>query len=260
VRGSAVTSELTSLRRLSTLWLVAAALVLTAFITVISFTGSSENTVRNGPAPGGVSIAQLELPGGIVAGVAQASDFLGLIVLGLFAFSFASDFSQGTIRNLLVRQPKRLRLAFGKWAALCLVAIALALLVTVCTALVAIVVAPGQGVDTSAWTVSSLSECVLTCAVGLVGYGTLGGALGLLLRSPVAAVGLGALYLLPLETVVSGTWSEGEKWLPGQLLGVVIEGGSSAVDLGPALLRASLVLVVLTVVAVSVFRARDIVE
>ena len=40
------------------------------------------------------------------------------MALAVFASAFASEFSQGTLRNLLVREPRRPALLAGKYAAM----------------------------------------------------------------------------------------------------------------------------------------------
>ena len=47
-----------------------------------------------------------------------AAGFIGILVFVLFTASIAGEFSQGTLRALLTRQPRRARLMIGKLAAL----------------------------------------------------------------------------------------------------------------------------------------------
>ena len=60
--------------------------------------------------------------------------FLGILVLVLFVANFGGEFSQGTFRTMLMRQPHRLGLLAGKMGALLLFAasvLALAELLTI---------------------------------------------------------------------------------------------------------------------------------
>ena len=67
--------------------------------------------------------------------------------------------------------------------------------------------------------------------VAALGFGTVGAALAIIFRSPVAALAIGVAWLLPAEAILSALWSNGQDWLPGQLLGNLVDGGSSSVSL-----------------------------
>jgi ABC-2 type transport system permease protein len=256
---AATLSEWIKLRRLSTLWILVGATLLTVLISVLTFSnvGSSSG---GGPGPASASLAELESASGIVAGLGQAADLLGLLVLGLFAYGFASEFSLGTVRNLLVRQPSRLRLLAGKWLGLSAFAVLVAASATLFSVAVALLIGPGSGVDTSAWSFGAAVSGFAEGALALVGFGTIGAVLGLVLRSPVVAVVAGAIYLLPFESVLAGAWDTGNSWLPGKLLAAIIAGGNETIDLGPALLRASLIVGVLAIASAVLFRRRDLTE
>jgi ABC-type transport system involved in multi-copper enzyme maturation permease subunit len=94
-----------------------------------------------------------------VVGSASAGELLGAIALVMCAGTLAADYSQGTWRNLLVRQPGRLRLLAGKWLALLGLVGAAGLVATVAAVVAALVVAPSQGIDTADWTNSSAPRC-----------------------------------------------------------------------------------------------------
>jgi ABC-2 type transport system permease protein len=75
---------------------------------------------------------------------------------------------------------------------------------------------------------------------------------------PAAAVGVGLAYALPFELLVTSAWKTGQRWLPGQLLGTLAQGGAATVTYG----RAGLLLAVYGVVAVAagtaLFARRDV--
>ena len=104
--------------------------------------------------------------------------------------------------------------------------------------------APSKGIDTSAWTSSTgLADtwrAIWHLLVAALGYGTVGAALAIIFRSPVAALAIGVAWLLPAEAILSALWSSGQDWLPGQLLSNLVDGGSSSVSLA----RTGLTLVV----------------
>ncbi|MGI8711010.1 MAG: ABC transporter permease [Acidimicrobiales bacterium] len=259
----AYSSEWVKLRRRSMLLGGLGALAFTVFATVLTI----ERVVKTIPrGPGdhhfAVTAAQLSRPDGLVHGVTRSITLLGIVVLCLFAGAMASEYSQGTLRNLLVRQPRRLRFLAGKYLALVsftTIAVILAIAVAVG---VAFALAPSKGVDTSAWTtgagISALWHSVLDVTLACLGYGTLGMVLAILLRSPVLAVAVGVGYILPGEAIINAAWSSGESWLPGQLLSTLAQGGTAAVSYDHAGLWLLLYGTVLATGTCVLFRRRDV--
>jgi ABC-2 type transport system permease protein len=256
-------SEWVKLRRRAMLvWGLGGSLLLTMFATVLTI----ERTQRSFPAGTGsrfhITIAELSRTDGFVRGVVTASNLLGIVALCLFAVAFASEYSQGTLRNLLVRQPRRGRLLAGKFLALAVfVAVAIALAVIVAAA-VAFALGPSKGIDTAAWTTSTglsdLGETILHSYLASIGYGILGTALAIGLRSPALAVALGVAYALPGEAIVSRLWSDGDRWLPGQLLSALAHGGTA----GTSYTRALSILIVYAAITaaatIALFQRRDV--
>lgn len=111
---------------------------------------------------------------------------------------------------------------------------------TVAAVVAALAVAPSQGIDTADWTTSSgfadMASAAANTALAMAGYGTVGAALAILLCTPVAAIGVGLAWLIPGEAILSGAIEGADRWLPGQLLAAVIEGGNDTVAYGTALL------------------------
>lgn len=95
-------------------------------------------------------------------------------------------------------------------------------------------------------------------ALAMIGYGLLGAALAVLVRSPVAAIGAGVAWLLPVESILSGAISSADRWLPGQLLGTLAEGGGSDVSFTQVLLVLGLYTAALALVCARCFQARDV--
>jgi ABC-type spermidine/putrescine transport system permease subunit II len=91
-----------------------------------------------------------------------------------------------------------------------------------------------------------------------VGYGLLGAALGVLLRSPGVAIGTAVAYVLPGEAIiVAAIWSNGDRWLPGRLLSALSQGGTSDVSYSHALVTLLVYAVVISVGILALFRRRD---
>lgn len=209
-----------------------------------------------------ISIAELSKPDGLVHGITRAGSLMGIVMLGIFAAAFGTEYSTGMLRNLLIREPRRVKFLAGKYLALLVFGVAVILLACVVSIVLALALAPGKGIDTSAWTSSTgLADtwrAVWHLIVASLGYGTLGAALAIIFRSPVVALAIGVAWLLPGEAILSALWSNGQDWLPGQLLSNLVSGGSSSVSLA----RTGLTLVVYWVIVVvgtsALFSRRDV--
>jgi len=189
------------------------------------------------------------------------ANLVGIVSLCLFAGAVATEYSHGTLRNLLVRQPHRARLLTGKFLALALfIALAVVLAIAVAAG-VAFALAPSKGIDTSAWTttdgVSDLGQSILHVYLATLGYGVIGTALAVMLRSPAVAIALGVAYALPAEGIINALWSNGDRWLPCQLLSALAHGGTSAVSYS----RAAIILIIYAAITATgtliLFQRRD---
>ncbi len=161
-----------------------------------SILSADQPSSSTGPGSEKVTTATLQHADGIVHGVGDATQFLGIVAVVVFAFSIASEYSYGTLRNLLVRQPRRLVLLGGSYLAMAAFVALAAVLATVVTAGVSLALAPSNGIDTAAWTSGShlITEPLKAAAntsLAMIGYGTIGAALAIVLRSPAAAIGVG---------------------------------------------------------------------
>jgi ABC-2 type transport system permease protein len=88
--------------------------------------------------------------------------------------------------------------------------------------------------------------------------GLVGALLGLVLRAPAAVVGVGLAWALPGELLVTAAWSDGARWLPGQLLDTLAQGGTTAVTYGWAGLLLALYGVLAMVAGTTLFARRDV--
>jgi ABC-type transport system involved in multi-copper enzyme maturation permease subunit len=259
----AFSSEWVKLRRRTMLvWGLGGGLLFSLFATALTI----ERTQRSFSSGAGVrfhvTIAQLSGPDGFVQGVVTASNLIGIVALCLFAGALASEYSQGTMRNLLVRQPRRTELLTGKFAALAAFFALAILLAVAVSAGVAFALGPSKGIDTAAWTSSTglrdLGQTVLHIYLAAVGYGVLGTALAVLLRSPVLAVAIGVAYALPGEAIINRLWSNGDRWLPGQLLSALAHGGTSTASYSRALITLTIYAAVTAAGTLALFHWRDV--
>src|SRR5947209_7346894 len=92
---------------------------------------------------------------GLITVVGQARSFIIVVALIIVTANLAAEWSQGTWRNLLVREPRRLRLLAGKMLALMLFVLVSMTLTLVASSVLILAVAHAQGVVTAAWTSSS---------------------------------------------------------------------------------------------------------
>jgi len=78
------------------------------------------------------------------------------------------------------------------------------------------------------------------------------------LRSPVAAIGVGVAYALPFEAILSSTIGGIDRFLPGQLLLVLAAGGDHAISYGATTLTLAVYGAVGVAVAGTLFVRRDV--
>ena len=112
------------------------------FISALFFNGLITSFIYlmidspDGNADRGRSVGRevLGLASGSVNGFASIGGLLGIIALCVFAAQSAQEYTYGTLRNLLVRQPRRLVLLAGKYSAMA----AFALILTIINAIVSL--------------------------------------------------------------------------------------------------------------------------
>jgi ABC-2 type transport system permease protein len=239
----AIASEWVKLRRkgmLAALGGVIAVAVLGTVITVLTVGSASSKASGGGPFGGksAISLTQITSNHGLADALGNAGTLLGVIVMGVVAASVAGEFSTGTLRNLLVREPRRMRLLSGKLLGLAS-AIAVAVVVASAIAILAgVLAASSKGLSVHAWGsgagIGAVVGAVVELVVATLGWGVLGAVLAVAFRSPVLAVVVGVVYALPLESLLGAISSGVSRWLPGKLLAAIAVGGNSTVTLTAA--------------------------
>jgi ABC-type transport system involved in multi-copper enzyme maturation permease subunit len=209
-----------------------------------------------------VTFAELEQPNGLVHGVTDVSFLIGIVALCLFAAAFATEYSQGTLRNLLVREPRRMLLLSGKFLALVLFILIVVLVAIGASVAVAFILAPGRGITTSAWTsstgINDLFQSCLHAFLAATIYGLFGGAVGVLARSPGVAIGTAVAWIVAVEAIIVGlVWSNGAHWLPGRLLFALAHGGNSDSSYHHALVVLAIYSVIVATGILLLFQRRD---
>jgi ABC-type transport system involved in multi-copper enzyme maturation permease subunit len=198
---------------------------------------------------------------GFAALIGFTAPFLGLVALAVCAVMVGTEYGNGTLRNLLVRQPARLRLLAGKLLALGSF-VSLAVVLSYAVGLATALLVPGHGLSASAWFTSTGVQSLLSTAGNLLlatlAWAAIGAVLAIVLRSAAAAISVGLGYLLVGETLLSTVWSGANQWLPRALLVALAQGGTAEVDYARALVLIGIYLVMALGVAATLFRQRDV--
>src|ERR1700753_750964 len=125
-----------------------------------------------------VTLHQLAQPNGLVIGVARAAMLLGVVAFGIAAAQVASEYSLGSLRQLLVRQPRRVILLAGKMLGVITFLLLALCFAAVVALLVALSAAKSRGVPVGAWFtgtgLSALFAELGDLALAVVGYSVLG--------------------------------------------------------------------------------------
>jgi len=262
-----VRAELTRFLRRRPVTAMAVAAVLFAAISTWAVFSSASSSVSAsaGTAPSrrsGVPLAALVGHGGGTEAFAVGASFVGFLVFVTVIALMASDFSAGTFRSLLLRDPHRRRVVVGKLAGILVVAAGLVAAAEVATFVASLVAAPARDVGTDAWfSLASLGDGVrdyATVMVGVAGWAIFGTTLAVIFRSAPLALGVGFAWAGPFENIVVDSWGAGYRFFPGQVLASLIRGGTSELAMGRALMTATLYTGLAGLVALTVVARRDV--
>jgi len=113
-----------------------------------------------------ISREVLALASGGVQGFANVGGFLGIIALCVFAAQTAQEYTYGTLRNLLVRQPSRMKILFGKLISMIIFALAMITISAIVSIGISAILAPTVDVSTDLW-FSSAEEFIAIVAAWL---------------------------------------------------------------------------------------------
>ena len=158
----------------------------------------------------------LEVADGAFHGLASVSKLLGAIVLVLAALAVANEYTHGTWKNLLIRQPRRLTLMSGKLTAIGLTSAALAGIATIVTVPIAYLMAANHNVSTDNWDLNYILPILGGLIMSNLAYAAIGATLAEVLRSSATSIGLGLGWALLAEQLLASLTSI-ENALPGQL-------------------------------------------
>ena len=214
-----------------------------------------------------VSREVLGLATGGVQGFSSVGGFLGIIALCVFAAQTAQEYTYGTLRNLLIRQPGRLRILVGKFIAMKLFALVMIILSAVISISASVILAPRAKVSTDLWFGAdgrhALFTSFINIVISVIGFGTIGMVLGLLLRSPISAISFGVLWLLIIENLLVAVKNSLQNWMPGAQLSAIASGGvprgmSTGIEYSHALLVGGIYVAIGAGIASFLFTRRDV--
>jgi len=258
-------SEVLKFRRWSVLAGAGVMVVVSTFIGYLTFHQIASGAT--GPEMTKL-IASFHTPQGLVSVIGQARSIIIAIALILVSANLAAEWTQGTLRNLLVREPHRLRWLAGKMLAVVLFVLLAMLLSLVVSSTVILILAQGQGIQTVAWTSAEGWRTFLAFfgneVLCLIGVSALGMLIAVLTRSVAAAVGIGLAYILVFEGIIAMVAPQVTQWFPGRVFNTIV--GATVPIVGPnppqgylaALLASVLWLVGFVVVSALVFPRQDI--
>ena len=238
-----------------------AALFFTALVTsfIYLMIDSPEGNADRGQS---VGREVLGLASGSVNGFASVGGLLGIIALCVFAAQTAQEYTYGTLRNLLVRQPGRMKLLIGKLIAMKIFALLLVLIAAAVSILNSYLLAGDARVSTELWFTSegfrAIGETILNVTISVIYFGILGMVLGLLLRSPISAISIGVLWLLIIENLIGAVKPVTLDWMPGSQLQTIAQGGTPLLEYQHALILGTSYVIVGALLAGLLFSRRDV--
>jgi ABC-type transport system involved in multi-copper enzyme maturation permease subunit len=204
----------------------------------------------------------LSTAAGSVIGFSNVAGLLGIIAYCVFAAQTAQEYTYGTLRNLLVRQPGRVRLLAGKLISMKLFAIVMVLISGVLAVAISYFLAPNADVKTDLWFTSDgrieILQAIVNVSISVIGFGIFGMIMGLLLRSPISSIAIGVLWILIIENLIGAVRSSTLEWLPGSQLQVIAVGGTPQVSYIHAMALAGIYIAVGGLIASVLFSKRDV--
>jgi ABC-2 type transport system permease protein len=216
-----------------------------------------------GPAAGrGVTLDELASAGGGTEAFSLGTSFAGFFVFVTLAANWASEFSQGTFRTLLMQQPSRPNLLAGKLGGMVVFAAGVLLVFGGLTWVLSLALAPTQDVSTSAWlSVAGLAEAAGDYATALFwvsAWASFAMMLGVLLRSTPVTLGVGIAWAGPFEHLTGEAWTALSGIYPGLLLESLAVGGTADASFERALLLLIGYVAIAAAVSLITFTRRDV--
>lgn len=245
--------------------LILGSLVSSLFFTVlVTFFLFKNIDNPQGNADRGATIGRPILEGatGSVIAVSQVGLFLGITALCIFAAQSAQEYTYGTLRNLLVRQPARLKLLAGKFAAMKSFALMIAIVNITVSVIISYLLAEGARVSADNWFTADGWEAIartsLNIFISILYFGVFGITLGLILRSPISAISIGVIWSLILEALFFLVNENIPKWTPISQFSTIAAGGSEDISYSHALTLGTSYVILGIIISSLLFSKRDV--
>jgi ABC-type transport system involved in multi-copper enzyme maturation permease subunit len=161
---------------------------------------------RNGDLGGGRGQTTLEemLPKQLAGHLSGGFPFFGgVFALMLGVLTFGSEYGWGTLRTVLVQRPGRLHIFAAKLLALAAGLVPFVLAVFALGAVASYAIAWGEGAEAGSPPLWDLVRALAAGWLILAVWAAFGVALGLLSRGTALAIGVGILYALVMEGLIS---------------------------------------------------------
>jgi ABC-2 type transport system permease protein len=241
----AIRVELFKLRRRPAVWvlgLILVALLLLGYILIWHFIGNPPKGARFSRNFNKAVALQAVYPGSFIrTGFSTAGVLGGALCMLLGVFSTGSEYGWGTLKTALIQGPSRMQVFAGKLLAVAVVVLIFVLaMLGVAAATSAVLVHVDNA--TSAW--PDAIEILKGIGVGWLVFGmwtSFGVFLAFLLRQATLALGIGLVYMLIVESILTGIFTgiggdvflNLDKLLPGtNASGVIAIFGSAPRFLG----------------------------
>jgi ABC-type transport system involved in multi-copper enzyme maturation permease subunit len=256
-----IQAELLRLVRRRTVLIMATGSLLFSLVATLTVFSSAQGT-GTPSRRGGATLAALAGHGGGTEAFAVGASFVGFFVFVTFIALIAGEFSGGTFRALLLRNPHRLRVIVGKLAGILLLAAAAVALAEALTFVLSLIMAPTRDIATSDWfsirSAGAAGRDYATVFGGVAGWAVFGTTLAVIFRSAPLALGVGFAWAGPFENIVVDSWNTGYRLFPGQVLASLIRGGTAELGIGRAVLTAALYTGVAAAVTLVLVSRRDV--
>lgn len=207
---------------------------------------------------------QLAAPDGWIIGMYSSASFIGLIALALFATNIAREYEKGTVRLLLIAEPRRFQLMLGKLVALSSFAVIICAGATVFTMLMSFTLAPVEGIAVDAWLTWQGALEVLkglgNISLATIVWGFIGGVLAILMRSAAISISIGVGFLFIFEILIGQFAPDIGNRLPATILGALAAGGTISIEYTMAMIMTVVYGAASLIVTMAVFVRRDVTD
>lgn len=207
MRGS-YTAELLKLRKRGAVWVLGAAgLVLSMtfgyLLPYLGYVTGDENQQTQG-IPADQVLASV-LPEAVVTNtIGGFAIFAGALALVLGALVVGGEYGWGSLKTLLTQRPRRLTVLGAQLLALATVLAGWVLAIFAASAATSVAIAAAEGAATTWPSAADLAQGLAGGWLVLVVWGLAGGLLATVFRGVALPIGLGVVWILGVETLLSG--------------------------------------------------------